>query len=30
MWRFAREHDDVCVNPYIMVSLAPYGPGVAF
>jgi arylsulfatase A-like enzyme len=30
MWRFAREHGDVCVNPYIMVSLAPYGPGVAF
>ncbi|MBT3379488.1 MAG: sulfatase-like hydrolase/transferase [Lentisphaerae bacterium] len=29
LWRFARETDDVCINPYIMVSLAPYGPGVA-
>jgi arylsulfatase A-like enzyme len=29
LWQFAREHDDVCINPYIMVSLAPYGPGVA-
>lgn len=26
MWRFAREHDDVCINPYIMVALAPWGP----
>lgn len=30
MWQFAREHGDVCINPYIMVGLAAYGPGVAF
>jgi len=29
LWRFARETDDVCINSYIMVGLAPYGPGVA-
>jgi len=28
IWSFAREVDDVCINPYIMVGLAPYGPGV--
>ncbi|MDA3959875.1 MAG: sulfatase-like hydrolase/transferase [Planctomycetota bacterium] len=26
MWRFASEHDDTCINPYIMVGMAPYGP----
>jgi arylsulfatase A-like enzyme len=26
MWRFAHEHGDVCINPYIMVGLAPWGP----
>jgi len=30
LWKFAYEHKDVCINPYIMVSLAKYGPGVAF
>ncbi len=30
LWRFAYEHGDVCINPYVMVSLAKYGPGVAF
>ncbi|MDF2724642.1 MAG: sulfatase, partial [Paenibacillus sp.] len=30
IWRFAREHGDVCINPYIMVGLAEHGPGVAF
>ena len=28
MWLFAREHRDTCTCPYIMVSLAPYGPGI--
>ena len=28
MWRFARKTKDNCTCPYIMVSLAPYGPGV--
>lgn len=30
MWRFAKRTSDVCVNQYIMVGLAPYGPGVIF
>lgn len=30
IWSFAHAVDDVCINPYIMVGLAPYGPGVAF
>ncbi|MCC2685894.1 MAG: sulfatase [Paenibacillaceae bacterium] len=30
LWKFAHAHDDVCINPYIMVALAPHGPGVAF
>ncbi len=30
LWQFAYEHNDTCVNPYITVALAPYGPGVAF
>jgi arylsulfatase A-like enzyme len=30
MWQFAYAHDDVCINPYIMVGHVPYGPGVAF
>lgn len=28
MWRFAKEHQDNCVNAYIMTALAPYGPGI--
>lgn len=28
MWRFARDHRDACTCPYIMVSFAPYGPGI--
>ncbi|MCF7853860.1 MAG: sulfatase-like hydrolase/transferase [Candidatus Pacebacteria bacterium] len=30
MWRFAYEEDDSATNPYITVSLAPYGPAEAF
>ncbi len=30
IWRFAYEHKDSCVNSYITVSLAPYGPVEAF
>ena len=30
MWKFAYKHKDVCINPYIMVGFAPYGPGLAF
>jgi arylsulfatase A-like enzyme len=26
LWRFARDHGDVCINPYVMVALAPWGP----
>lgn len=29
LWQFAYEQKDVCINPYIMVGLAAYGPGVA-
>jgi choline-sulfatase len=28
MWRFARESGDSCTCPYIMVAVAPYGPGI--
>lgn len=28
MWKFAREVGDNCTCEYIMVSLAPYGPGI--
>jgi arylsulfatase A-like enzyme len=30
LWRFAYRHRDVCINPYVMVGLAEFGPGVAF
>ena len=30
LWRFAYEHKDVCVNAYIMVAHAPFGPAEAF
>jgi arylsulfatase A-like enzyme len=30
LWSFARRVEDVCVNPYVMVSLATEGPGAAF
>jgi arylsulfatase A-like enzyme len=30
IWNFAYEHRDVCINSYITVALAPYGPGEAF
>jgi arylsulfatase A-like enzyme len=30
MWRFAWREDDTAINPYITVSLAPYGPAEAF
>lgn len=28
LWQFAKEHKDSCTCPYIMVALAPYGPGI--
>ena len=28
MWAFARETKDTCTCPYIMVGVAPYGPGI--
>ena len=28
LWDFALQHQDNCVNPYIMTALAPYGPGI--
>jgi arylsulfatase A-like enzyme len=28
LWRFAHERRDVCINGYIMVALAPWGPAV--
>jgi arylsulfatase A-like enzyme len=30
LWQFAYRVNDVCINPYVMVSLATEGPGVAF
>ncbi|MDD4493975.1 MAG: sulfatase-like hydrolase/transferase [Eubacteriales bacterium] len=30
MWSFAFAHKDVCINPYIMVGFAPFGPGIIF
>jgi arylsulfatase A-like enzyme len=30
MWTFAHDEDDSAINPYITVSLAPYGPAEAF
>lgn len=30
LWRFAHARRDVAINPYIMVSLADFGPGFAF
>lgn len=30
LWRFAYERRDGCINPYIMVGLAEFGPGLAF
>lgn len=27
-WKFAKDHKDSCTCPYIMVALAPYGPGI--
>jgi arylsulfatase A-like enzyme len=30
MWRFAWREDDTAINPYVTVSLAPYGPAEAF
>jgi arylsulfatase A-like enzyme len=30
LWRHAHEHDDQCINGYIMVGLAEHGPGVQF
>lgn len=30
MWKFARDRKDNCINPYIMIGFAPYGPQFAF
>jgi len=30
MWEFAYEHQDGCINPYIMIGWSPVGPGVVF
>jgi arylsulfatase A-like enzyme len=30
LWTFAYDTNDVCINNYIMVAHAPYGPGVIF
>lgn len=30
IWKFAKKTDDTCINPYIMIGLAPYGPAEAF
>jgi arylsulfatase A-like enzyme len=30
LWKFAYERKDTCINPYIMVSLAEFGPGIIF
>ncbi len=30
MWKFAKDRKDNCINPYIMVGFAPYGPQFAF
>lgn len=30
LWRFAYETGDVCINQYVMVAHAPYGPGIIF
>jgi arylsulfatase A-like enzyme len=30
LWRFARDEEDAAINPYITVSLAPFGPAEAF
>ncbi len=30
LWTFAYDKGDVCINSYIMVALASYGPGVIF
>ncbi len=30
LWSFAYEHKDTCINPYIMVGLSKFGPGIIF
>lgn len=30
IWQFAAENNDDCITDYILVSLAEYGPGIAF
>jgi arylsulfatase A-like enzyme len=30
LWRFAYEHKETSINPYVMVSLAEFGPGIIF
>ncbi len=30
MWKFAKDRNDNCINSYIMVGFAPYGPQFAF
>ena len=29
-WNFSYEDKDACVNPYVMVSLEEFGPGIVF
>jgi arylsulfatase A-like enzyme len=30
MWELGYKNKDNCINPYIMIGFAPYGPGIAF
>ena len=30
IWEFGHRTQDTCVNPYILVRFAPYGPALAF
>jgi choline-sulfatase len=30
IWQFVYDHNDACVNPYIMMGFGPVGPAVAF
>lgn len=30
LWKFLRDTGDVCINQYIMVALASYGPGIIY
>lgn len=30
LWKHVKDTEDVCINPYILVALAAYGPGVIY